>query len=254
MEALKLDKLSKSFGGVDVLKDVSLSISEGERVVLIGPNGAGKTTTFNLINGQYAPTAGSIYLNGQDITKLPTHKRAQLGIARSFQITSVYSNLTVIDNAILTVHGCCRSRFHMVRSVHGYKREMSVAREALESVKLWELRNEWVSSLAYGQQRRLEIALTLSSNPKLLLLDEPSCGLTSEECSTMIDVINSLPQHITTIVVAHDMDLVFGVAERIIVLYYGTLLADGTPEEIQANPKVKEIYMGAEEETGAGTR
>ncbi len=248
METLRLDRLSKRFGGVHVLNDVSLTIQEGERIVLIGPNGAGKTTTFNLINGQYKPTSGYIYLNGQDITQLPTHKRAQLGIARSFQITSVYANLSVLDNAILTVHGCRRSRFHMVRSAYSYKEEMRAIQEALGSVGLWQLRNELVSSLAYGQQRRLEIALTLSSDPKLLLLDEPSCGLTSEESKTMVDVINNLPPHITIIVVAHDMDLVFGVAKRIVVLYYGTLLADGTPEEIQENTKVREIYMGVEEE------
>ncbi|MBN1859183.1 ABC transporter ATP-binding protein [Candidatus Bipolaricaulota bacterium] len=251
MEALRLESLSKSFGGVDVLTNVSLTVNEGERVVLIGPNGAGKTTTFNLINGQYSVTSGSIYLYGQDITKLPVHRRGQLGIARSFQITSVYANLTVLDNAILTAHGCRRSRFHMLRSVYGYKKEMAIAQEALESVGLWEARDELVANLAYGQQRRLEIALTLASQPRLLLLDEPSCGLTSGECSSMIDVINSLPQDITTIVVAHDMDLIFGVADRIIVLYYGTLLADGSPEEIQADPRVKEIYMGVEEGTRA---
>jgi len=253
METLRLDGLSKSFGGVHVLNDVSLLVEEGERVVLIGPNGAGKTTTLNLINGQYAPTSGSIYLNGQDITTLPVHKRAQLGIARSFQITSVYSNLSVLANVILTVHGCLRSRFYMVRSVYRYKREMAIAQEALECVGLWALREELVSNLSYGQQRQLEITLALSSAPKLLLLDEPSCGLTSEECDSMINVINSLPKHITTIVVAHDMDLVFGIADRIIVLYYGTLLADGTPDEIQADPKVKEIYIGVEEGSCAGT-
>ena len=253
MEALRLESLSKSFGGVDVLTDVSLSVNEGERVALIGPNGAGKTTTFNLVNGQYSVTSGSIYLYGQDITNLPVHRRSQLGIARSFQITSVYANLSVLDNAVLTAHGCRRSRFQMFRSVHGYKQEMALVREALESVGLWETRDEQVANLAYGQQRRLEIALTLASRPKLLLLDEPSCGLTSRESSSMIDVINRLPQDITMIVVAHDMDLIFGVAERIIVLYYGAVLADGSPEEIAADPRVKEIYMGVEGGTRAET-
>lgn len=251
MEALRLESLSKSFGGVDVLTDISLSVNEGERVVLIGPNGAGKTTAFNLINGQYSVTSGSIHLYGQNITKLPVHRRSHLGIARSFQITSVYANLSVLDNAILTAHGCRRSRFQMFRSICGYKDEIAIVQEALESVGLWKSRDEIVANLAYGQQRRLEIALTLASRPKLLLLDEPSCGLTSGECASMIDIINNLPQHITTIIVAHDMDLIFGVADRIIVLYYGTLLADGTPEEIQADPRVKEIYMGVEEDTCA---
>lgn len=251
MEALNLNRVSKRFGGLNVLEDLSFAVEEGERVVLIGPNGAGKTTTFNLINGQLPVSAGQIYFYGQDITGLSVHSRAHLGIARSFQITSVYLNLTVLENALLTIHGCSPTRFHVLRPLKRFKAEMSKAEEALESVNLWEQRNTEVGDLAYGQQRRLEIALTMATDPKLLLLDEPSCGLTSGECGTMINVINSLPKHITSVVVAHDMDLVFGIADRIVVLYYGTLLASGTPSEIQSDPQVREIYMGLEGETCA---
>lgn len=247
MEALRLENLSKSFGGLRVLDDISVNVEAGERVVLIGPNGAGKTTLFNLINGQLPPTSGKIHLFGDDMTKLPVHARAHRGIARSFQITSVYPNLSVLDNAILTMHGLKSSRFQMFRSVNVYPDLIGRAREALERAGLWEMRDELVQNLAYGGQRRLEIALSLASEPKLLLLDEPSCGLTSGECGDMIEVINTLPKQITTIVVAHDMDVIFGVGERIIVLYYGKLIADGTPEEIQADPQVREIYLGVEE-------
>ncbi|MCK4581188.1 MAG: ABC transporter ATP-binding protein [Dehalococcoidia bacterium] len=249
MEALKLEHLSKSFGGLCVLDDVSLTIEMGERVVLIGPNGAGKTTLFNVINGQLPPTSGRIYLFGENVTKLPVHSRAHRGIARSFQITSIYPNLSVLGNAILVVHGCKRSRFHPFRSINSYRALMTKAREALEMGGLWDARDELVQSLSYGEQRRLEITLSLASEPRLLLLDEPSSGLTSSESAEIINMINELPQNITPIVVAHDMDVIFGVAERIIVLYYGKLLADGTPEDIQADPQVREIYLGVEEGT-----
>jgi len=247
MEALKLEHLSKSFGGLRVLDDISLTIEMGERVVLIGPNGAGKTTLFNVINGQLPPTSGRIYLFDGNVTKLPVHSRAHRGISRSFQITSVYPNLSVLDNAILVVHGCKRSRFHPFRSINSYRALMTKAQEALEMGSLWDARNELVQSLSYGEQRRLEITLSLASEPRLLLLDEPSSGLTSSESAGIINIINELPENITPIVVAHDMDVIFGVAERIIVLYYGKLLADGTPEDIQTDPQVREIYLGAEE-------
>jgi branched-chain amino acid transport system ATP-binding protein len=249
MEALKLDHVSKRFGGLHVLEDITLSVGEGERVVLIGPNGAGKTTTFNLINGQLPVSSGRIFLFGEDVTKLPVHARAHRGIARSFQISSVYPDLTVLDNAILTAHGLRRSRFGVLRSVDAYPELMEKVQTALDHAGLWEERHEFVKNLAYGEQRRLEIALTLAADPKLLLLDEPSCGLTRGECGDMIHVINTLPRGITTIVVAHDMDVIFGVAERIIVLYYGKLLADGDPATIQADRRVREIYMGVEEGT-----
>jgi branched-chain amino acid transport system ATP-binding protein len=253
MEALRVESLHKDFGGVHALSDVSFSVEVGERLGIIGPNGAGKTTLFNLINGQLRPTSGKIYFFGRDISAMSTHHRAHLGQGRSFQIISLFPNLTVLDNTLITLHGTKRSRFQMLRPIDSYDHLLARAQEALEGVALWEKKDEPVKDISYGEQRRLEIALTLASEPRLLLLDEPSCGLTSAESADITNIIHKLGRDITVLLVAHDMDLVFGVAERIIVLHYGQIIADGKPEEIQADPRVKEIYMGVEEGTEIAT-
>ncbi|TET16448.1 MAG: ABC transporter ATP-binding protein [Dehalococcoidia bacterium] len=250
MEALRVEGLSKDFGGVHALSNVSFSVEVGERLAIIGPNGAGKTTLFNLLNGQLLPTAGWIQFFGQDITTMPTHRRAHLGQGRSFQIISLFLNLTVLDNTLITLHGTKRSRFQMFRPINRYEHLLTRAQEMLTSVALWEKKDEFVKNISYGEQRRLEIALTAASEPKLLLLDEPSSGLTAAEGVDIVTMIRNLGTDITVVVVAHDMDLVFGVADRIMVLHYGQLIADGTPEQIQADSRVKEIYMGIEEGTG----
>ena len=247
MEALRVEGLSKSFGGVHALSDVSFSVDVGERLAIIGPNGAGKTTLFNLINGQLAPTSGRIWFFGQDITALPTHSRAHVGQGRSFQITSLFLNLSVLDNTMIVLHGNRPSRFQLFRSTYSYADLVARARRILTSVNLWEQREELVKNLAYGEQRRLEIALTLASEPKLLLLDEPSCGLTSGESAEITEALSGLGRSITVLLVAHDLDLVFGVADRIMVLHYGRIIADGKPEEIRVDPRVKEIYLGIEQ-------
>ncbi len=249
-EALKIEGLSKNFGGVQAVKDVSFTVQAGERLAIIGPNGAGKSTLFNLINGQEFATAGRIYFFGQDITTMPTHRRAHLGQGRSFQLSSLFPKLTVLDNALLAVQGTKPSRFQWFRPITVYKHLLTKAQELLETMALWERRDDLAQALGYGEQRRLEIALSLASEPKLLLLDEPSSGLTASESADIITMIRNVGPDITIVVIAHDMDLVFGLAERIMVLYYGQVIADGTPEEIQANSRVKEIYMGIEEGTG----
>jgi len=246
MEALRTEGLSKYFGGVAAIKNVSFVIEAGQKVAIIGPNGAGKTTLFNLLNGQYKPTSGHIFLFGQEITNLPTYSRAHLGQSRSFQITSLCSDLSVYMNALLAAQGIKSSRFQLFRSITSYGEITKKAEEILSGMNLWEVRNNLVKELGYGEQRRLEIALSLASEPKILLLDEPSCGLTPEESIDMITLIHNLGEKLTIVVVAHDMDLVFDVAERIIVLHYGEIIVDGTPAEIQNNPKVKEIYMGTQ--------
>jgi len=247
MEALRTEGLTKDFGGVRAINNVSFRVEVGERLVIIGPNGAGKTTLFNLINGQLSPTAGRIFFSERDITHMPIHQRTHLGQARSFQIISLFLSLTVLDNALLALHGTQRSRFQLYRPTHSYQNLQVVAQEVLEAAALWNQRDEQVKNLSYGEQRRLEIALSLASRPKLLLLDEPSSGLTKEEGSQIIDLIKNLGSNITVLIVDHDMDLVFGVAERIMVLHYGQVIADGTPEEIRTDSKVREIYMGMEE-------
>jgi branched-chain amino acid transport system ATP-binding protein len=245
MKILRVKDLSKSFGGVHAVNNVSFSVEVGERLAVIGPNGAGKTTLFNLINGQLRPTAGRIYFCEQDITKMPTHQRAHAGQGRSFQLTSLFLNLTVLENTLLALHGTKPSRYNMLRPITGYEDLIAKAEETLKTAALWEQKYELVKNISYGEQRRLEISLTtVLSDLRLLLLDEPSCGLTAAESAGIIEMIRRLGKNITVLLVAHDMDLVFGVAERIIVLHYGEILADGEPKKIQTNPLVKEIYMG----------
>jgi len=247
MEALRVEGLTKHFGGVSAVNNVSFSIEVGERLAIIGPNGAGKTTLFNLINGQVSATSGRIFFLGQDVTDLPTHLRAHLGQARAFQIISLLQRLSVLDNTLLTLHGTKPSRFKMFQPVRQFTEVYDQAVETLKSLDLWEKMDEPIKNLAYGEQRRLEIGLGLAIDPKLLLLDEPSAGLTKEESADIINIIKKLGQEITVLVVDHDMGMVFELAERIIVLHYGQIIADGTPEEIQADQRVREIYMGIEE-------
>lgn len=246
MEALKIERLQKDFGGVRALHNVSFSVDVGERLAIIGPNGAGKTTLFNIINGQLSPTVGCVYFFGHDITRMPVHSRAHLGMARSFQRNSLFSHLTVLDNILLAVQGARRHRFQMFRSINAYKEIFTRAEELLRAWDLWEKRGDLTSNIAYGEQRRLEIALSLASEPRVLLMDEPSCGLTAAETGVVIEKIRTLGKEITVILVAHDMDLVFGIANRIVVLHYGEIVAEGAPEEIRDDSRVKKIYMGAE--------
>jgi branched-chain amino acid transport system ATP-binding protein len=247
MEALKVEDLSISFGGVQAVNNVSFAVEEGERLAIIGPNGAGKTTLFNLINGQLSPTSGKIVFSERDVTDLATHQRAHLGISRAFQIISLLQNLTVLENALLTLHGTGPYRLKMIRSMKYYKEVFDDAADQLRRVGLWGKREELVSSLSYGEQRRLEIHLALATGPRLLLLDEPSAGATKEEGAEIIEIVRHLGSDITVLIVDHDMDMVFGLADRIIVLHYGEIIADGSPKQIQVNQRVREIYMGIEE-------
>jgi len=247
MEALNINGLTKYFGGVHSLENVSFTVESGERLAIIGPNGAGKTTLFNLLTGQLSATRGRVFFFGQDITSLAPHQRAHLGIARSFQVTNLFFNLTVLDNTLLAIQGTRSQSFQMFRSIAKYKDMFVEAQKLLNVTSLWEKRDDLVRNISHGEQRNLEIVLCLALEPKLLLLDEPTAGLTEAESTNIFNIICGLETDTTVLFVAHDIDLVLSVADRIIVLHYGEVIAEGTPEEIQANSKAKEIYIGIEE-------
>ncbi|MBW1801174.1 MAG: ABC transporter ATP-binding protein [Deltaproteobacteria bacterium] len=244
MEALRTEAISKDFGGVQAVRNISFKVGEGEHLAIIGPNGAGKTTLFNMLGGQLIPTTGRVFFEGRDITHMAPHRRVHLGIARTFQIVNLFLDLTVLDNIQLAFQGTKPSRFQLIRHVNSYRKLFVRAEQLLTGMDMWKRKDELVNALSYGEQRKLEIALSLASGPKLLLLDEPSCGLTAAESAEITSMIHNLESGITVIFVAHDMDLVFGVAQRIIVLHYGEIIVEGQPDEIKNNPKVKEIYMG----------
>jgi branched-chain amino acid transport system ATP-binding protein len=250
MEVLRVEGVSKNFGGLQVLQEISFTAEAGEKLAIIGPNGAGKTTLFNVIGGQLPATAGRAYLSGQEITNLAPHRRLHLGLARSFQLNNLFFNLTLIDNMVLALKGAQYPHFQMFRSINAYTDLFATAQDLLESMGLWEMRFTPVAALSYGDQRRLEIAFALASKPKLVLLDEPSAGLATADAIVFADSIRNLLGDTALIFCAHDMDLVFNLADRIMVLYYGKIIAQGKPQEIQANPRVKEIYLGSDEASG----
>lgn len=247
MEALRIEGLSKYFGGLKVFTDLSMTVSVGERVGIIGPNGAGKTTLINVLSGDIKASGGKVYLFGQEITAMPTYGRAHVGLSRSFQITRLCPDLTILDNILLAFHGTRRSRFQPFRSNSGYDEILTKAQRSLELIKLWEKRDSLGRDVSYGEQRKLAVAISLASEPKLLLLDEPSAGLDVAEIPTFISMIKGLAADTTTIFVAHDIDVVFDLADRVLVLYLGQFVAEGTPKEIQDNSIVREIYLGVGE-------
>jgi branched-chain amino acid transport system ATP-binding protein len=249
---LEVEDLSVHFGGLAAVKNVTFTIEEGERLGMIGPNGAGKTTLFNLLTGQLKPSGGKVVFKGQDITHKPVYARTQLGIARSFQITSLFPNESVLTNALIALQGTRAGRYR-VWGVFKRDKTLHVAAQGLlEAIDLWDKRHEVVSSLAYGEHRKLEMGLSLASGPELLMLDEPSCGLTPTESKDITERIRALGKKITVLMIAHDMDLVFGVAERIILLHFGEISCEGTCDEIRANQTVKDIYMGSHKASTAG--
>jgi len=244
MDVLKVENLAQSFGGLQVLQGLSFSLKAGEKVALIGPNGAGKTTLINILNGLIRPKTGRIYLLGHDITNLPPHARVSLGLARSFQIIRLFPHLTLLTNVLLAIQGVQTTRYQMIRPITAYANSLIRARELLELVNLWGERDSLTTALGYGQQRQVEIILALASKPKLLLLDEPSAGLTRGESENLIDMIHNLVADDTVLLSDHDMELVFRLADRVMVLHYGQIIADGAPEEVQADPRVRQIYLG----------
>jgi branched-chain amino acid transport system ATP-binding protein len=248
MDVLKVKDLSQSYGGLQVLNNLSFSLEAGEKVALIGPNGAGKTTLLNVLSGFIPPITGRIYLLDRDVTDMPSHRRVSLGLARSFQINTLFPRLSLLTNVLLAIQGIQATRYRMIRPITAYKDNLAKAQELLELVDLWGEKESPVTALGHGQQRQVEIILAIASKPRLLLLDEPSAGLTSGETGSLIHMIRNLMGDTTVFFCAHDLDLVFSLADRVIVLYYGQTIVQGTPREVQTDPRVREIYLGIEEE------
>jgi len=242
--ALELRELCKSFGGLQATRDVSLKVMPGDRKAIIGPNGAGKTTLFNLITGIFPSSSGQVLLFGQDVTTWPSHKRTALGMARTFQITSLFPKLTVLDNVLLAINGLRQSKFVMWRFLSSYRDIYDKADALLESAGFLDRRDTEVRYLSHGEQRQLEIILGLASDPRILLLDEPAAGLSSGESAEMAKFLQRLDPHLAILLIEHDMDVVFDVADQISVLHFGEVLETGTPEQIHNSQRVQEIYLG----------
>ena len=247
MDILRVEDLYKSFGGLHILKGVSFSVEAGERLALIGPNGAGKSTLINVLGGQLPASSGHIFFSDKEITSLPPDRRLHLGLGRSFQTNNLFFHLSILDNMMLALYGAEKSHSEMFRKLEARHDLLEEAQRFLEAIGLWEKRHHILKTLSYGDQRLVELVFSLASKPKLVLLDEPSAGLPTAEAARFADTIRSLSGQTTLIFCAHDLDLVFNLADKIMVLYSGKILVKGLPEEIRANAKVQEIYLGSEE-------
>ncbi len=243
---LEIKRLNKSFGGVHATRNVSLDVIKGEVHAIIGPNGAGKTTLVTQISGEQLPDSGDIVFNGSEITNLPAPARCHLGLARSFQITSVFPNMTILENVCLAAQAHDGHSFRFWRSAHGDKALEAPAKAALETVGLTTRDDTPARAVSHGERRQLEIAMALAGDPQLLLLDEPMAGMGPEESQRMVSILNGLRGERTMLLVEHDMDAVFALADRISVLVYGEVIATGTPDEIRENEAVKQAYLGEE--------
>jgi len=243
---LALRKLRKSFGMLPVTQDVDLTVEAGELHALIGPNGAGKTTLISQISGELFPDAGEIVLGQRSITRLPAHRRAAAGLARSFQISQLYPEFDAEDNVAMAVQARLPGGFGMWRNARGDQRLRAPAREALARVGLAERANVRVSELAHGEKRQLELAMVLALGASTLLLDEPMAGMSAEESRRMAGLLAGLKKRYSILLVEHDMDVVFSLADRVTVLVYGQTLFTGTPDEVRAHPEVRSAYLGGD--------
>jgi branched-chain amino acid transport system ATP-binding protein len=248
---LQVEGLAKRFGGIVATDDLTLNVAQGELHAVIGPNGAGKTTLIAQLSGQLRSDSGRVRFAGEDITALPPHRRSLLGLARSFQITSLFLDLSVLDNVALAVQAHASHSFHFWRNARRDEALRGPARVALARTGLSD-RAEWpAAELSHGEHRQLELAMALAGRPRMLLLDEPMAGLGPEESARMVTMLRALKQELTILLVEHDMEAVFALADRITVLVYGCVIASGTPDEIRANAQVREAYLGETEKEGA---
>ena len=244
MTALAVRNLDKSFGGLRVTSGVNLVVEPGERRLIIGPNGAGKTTLFNLITGELAPDRGSVALFGRDITRVPSRRRFHLGMARTYQIITLFPGETLLRNVTLALLGLSGLRWNPLARLARQEGLLARARATLARVGLEPLADRPLRETSYGERRRVEIAMALAQNPRVLLLDEPFAGLSVEERRDVLQLVTGIPRDVTIVMIEHDMDVALDFAERITVLHFGKVVVEGTRAEVVAHPRTKEIYLG----------
>jgi len=245
---LELQGIYKDFDGLEVLFGINMGIRQGERHAVIGPNGAGKSTIFNIITGKYLPSKGNIIFKGQDVTGTSPYKLNRHGLARSFQITNIFRTMTVFQNVRNAVLSKNKIRYNLFSRLDRMKDIHDQTEKVLKQIGLLDSRDMVAGLLSYGQQRALEIGLTIATEPELILLDEPTAGMSTEETREAVKLIERVTQGKTLVIVEHDMEVVFSLADRITVIYYGEILASGPPDEIRQNQKVKDAYLGEEKE------
>jgi branched-chain amino acid transport system ATP-binding protein len=250
---LIIDALAKRFGGVTASDNISLNVPKGELHAIIGPNGAGKTTLIGQLAGEITPDSGRIIFDGSDITTLPVHRRSQIGLARSFQITSLFSDFSALDNVALAVQAHAGHSFRFWRDARGESALRQPARECLDRLGLGARADVPVARLSHGERRQLEIAMALVTRPRLLLLDEPMAGMGPDESARLVETLRQLKGTLTILLIEHDMDAVFALADRISVLVYGRIIASGDAAAIKADPAVRQAYLGEHEAAGQGT-
>lgn len=241
--ALELRGVTRMFGALTAISDITLSVRPGERRAVLGSNGAGKTTLFNCITGDFPPTSGTIRFFGEDVTAFPPHERIRRGLRRTYQISLLFGGLSVVDNVYLSCCGVSRGRFSLIRP----RRDdalMQSAAELVEAVHLTDVRDTKVSTLSHGQQRQLEIALALSGAPRFILFDEPAAGLSPTERRDLVEILGGLPDHMGFIIIEHDMDVALRVAESVTMMHDGRIFKEGRPEEIEDDPEVQALYLG----------
>ena len=244
MTALAVNALCKSFGGLRVTCDVNIAVEPGERRLIIGPNGAGKTTLFNLITGELTPDSGSIRLFDHDITRVPSRRRAHLGMARTYQIITLFARDTILRNATLALLGLSPLRWNPLLALHRQQHLIDAARAALRRVGLDHIADRPLAETSYGEKRRVEIAMALAQNPKVLLLDEPFAGLSIDERRDVRQLLTSIPRDVTIVMIEHDMDTALELADRITLLHFGEVIVEGARAEVVADPRTREVYLG----------
>src|SRR5215469_8087867 len=242
-DALVLEGVTRTFGALKAIEDVSLSVAAGERRALIGANGAGKTTLFNAITGDFPPTAGRVRFFGEDVTAMPPHERIRMGLRRTYQSSLLFRDLTVRDNLFLAVRGVARGRFGFLRprATHA---SLLATEDLLQRVRLQAVADQPVSALSHGQQRQLEIGMALAGAPRFILFDEPAAGLSPAERRELVQILTALPRHIGYIIIEHDLDVALRVVEMVTVMHNGGIFKHGTPAEIENDPDVQQIYLG----------